>query len=197
MIRVTKSATTTINWPVDDNFEVLRGPKADTDVREYLATHLELFGRLGDLSRVNGALLRSEIHTRMFAERERFVRRWVRDAAQYGSPPDSVQFTSTGALAGICGAEIPEGTFRGKEIVLYKVGMNNIRSDPYTGMAMLYRYLYVLENPHRVLALWFPNISFDDWRSAATRGDRKDVRLYKTVANAIIFSDKFVPKPML
>ena len=66
--------------------------------------------------------------------------------------------------------------------------MKKIRSDPYTGMAMLYDYLYV-KRKDRSLALWFPEISSNDWKSAAQNKKRKDVRLYLHSGDIIIFSD--------
>ena len=67
-----------------------------------------------------------------------------------------------------------------------------MRSDPYTGASMLYRYLYVLENPLRALVLWFPKITEEMWRRAAANGNRKDVRLFRVAADAILFADSLV-----
>ena len=79
-----------------------------------------------------------------------------------------------------------------RELVVYKVGMTNIRSDPYTGMAILYRYLYVLESDSRALILWFPNITEAVWRQAAANANRKDVRLFRISADAILFADNLL-----
>ena len=57
---------------------------------------------------------------------------------------------------------------------------------------MLYRYLYVLENPSRALVLWFPNITEIMWRQAAASGNRKDVRLFRIAADAILFADQLL-----
>jgi hypothetical protein len=84
-----------------------------------------------------------------------------------------------------------------KEIVVYNVGMNYIRSDPYTGMAILYHYLYIAGHSARALVLWFPSIPHADWKRAAKNSKRKDVRLYKVAAEAILFSDAFVLKQQL
>lgn len=65
-----------------------------------------------------------------------------------------------------------------------------MRSDPYTGMALLYKYLYVANRSYRALALWFPNITASIWAAAARIGDRKDIRLFHIAADAIWYSDK-------
>ncbi len=70
----------------------------------------------------------------------------------------------------------------------------NIRSDPYTGMAILYHYLYVAEHTSRALVLWFPNISRQSWRTAAANGNRKDIRLFRHAADAILFSDELIAR---
>jgi hypothetical protein len=64
-------------------------------------------------------------------------------------------------------------------------------------MAMLYRYLYIAEHPARALTLWFPNISEAMWREAAAKSNRKDIRLFRIAADAILFSDNFLPRARL
>ena len=80
------------------------------------------------------------------------------------------------------------------ELVIYEIGMKKIRSDPYTGMSMLYRYLYVLEHPSRALVLWFPNITENAWRRVAVNRNRnrKDVRLFRIAADAILLADNLL-----
>ena len=73
LVRATSSAVTTINWPVDADFEVRRGQEKDGDARAYLATFLSLYDTQPELGRLNEGLLQSDIHLRMVAERERFV----------------------------------------------------------------------------------------------------------------------------
>jgi len=196
MERTTGASITTINWPVDDHFEVRRDRAKDADVREYVATFLELFASEASLAAVNRALLRSRIHGRMVEERNAFVQSSIRDPNQYDGPPDSVEILPIVELRRrYKGVDSGMGDLA--EVVLYKVGMNYIRSDPYTGMAMLYRYLYVAEHRSRGLVLLFPNITEAMWREAAEKGNRKDVRLFRVAADAIVFGDRLLPRARL
>jgi hypothetical protein len=188
MVRARETAITTINWPIDIHCEVRRGREKDADVREYIATFFKEF-EAGGLPVLSSSLLASDIHRRMISERNAFVAESIRAPEQYDGPPPSVELLSISNFNKRfrnAGTRLPPGA---KEVVLYNVGMRNIRSDPYTGMAMLYRYLYVVENPSRSLVLWFPNITQDMWRTAAARGNRKDIRIFRIVADAIVFSD--------
>lgn len=193
MERTTSTAITTICWPVDDHCEVRRDQNKDKDVREYIETFLKLYSSLRQLPLVNKALLQSSIHARMIAERLTFIQTRIRNPQQYDGPPDSVEFMTTTEIR--MRHSLPAGVLNGvSDVVLYNVGMNYIRSDPYTGMAMLYRYLYIAEHPSRALVLWFPNISFAMWRTAASNGRRKDIRLFRIAGDAILFSDQLVPR---
>jgi hypothetical protein len=132
----------------------------------------------------------------MIVERNAFVKTSIRNPEQYDGPPDSVEFLKLADFR----RRRPDvdGVLSGKaEVILYNVGMNYIRSDPYTGMAMLYRYLYIAEHPSRALTLWFPNISEAMWREAAAKNNRKDVRLFRIAADAILFADQFLPRARL
>ena len=196
VVRTTGSSITTINWPVDAVFEVRRDRAKDADVREYVRTLLDLRASQPSLRRVNEGLLKSDIHRRMVVERNAFANTTIRNPEQYYSPPPSVkiltplEFTQRHEQVG-------RKLQSFSELVTYRVGMNYIRSDPYTGMAMLYRYLYVSENPSRALVLWFPNITEEMWQSAATDSNRKDVRLFRIAADAVLFADKLVPSESL
>lgn len=196
MERTTGAAITTINWPVDAHFEVRRDRSKDADVREYVATFLELYAGEASLTAVNRELLKSKVHGRMVEERNAFVQASVRDPDQYDGPPDSVEILPVTDLKRRFKG-VDSGVGNVTEIVLYNVGMNYIRSDPYTGMSMLYRYLYVAEHRSRGLVLWFPNISEAMWREAAGKGTRKDVRLFRVAADAIIFGDRLLPRARL
>lgn len=196
MERTTRSAITTINWPVDARCEVRRDPDKDADVREYIATFIQLYNGLPSLADVNQALIRSTIHSRMIRERNHFVATSIRNPAQYDGPPDSVEILPIADFAqrhqGI--QQICPNI---DQVVVYNVGMNYIRSDPYTGMAMLYRYLYIAEYANRALVLWFPNITSNMWRVASARNNRKDIRLFRIAADVIVFSDRMLPRAQL
>lgn len=188
MVRATKTAITTINWPVDDHYEVMRDREKDENVREYIETFFNAYQANG-LPGVNAVLLDSAIHRRMIVERNEFVSQSVRSPEQYDVPPPSVELLSISDFKKRF--EFMSRTFPNEatEVVLYKVGMTSIRSDPYTGMAMLYKYLYIVEHASRLFILWFPDISVKMWRNAAARSQRKDIKLFRIAANAIIFSD--------
>ena len=188
MVRSTKSAITTVNWPVDGSYEVRRDGSKDQDVREYMATFFDSYAKDG-LRGVSIALLASNTHRRLIAERDAFVANSIRQPEQYDRPPPSVMVLPRSEFRRRFGSSADRLSESVREIVLYKVGMNRIRSDPYTGMAMLYKYLYTVEHPSRALVLWFPNITSASWRRAAASGPRKDVRLYRITAAAILFSD--------
>lgn len=194
MIRTTGTAITTINWPVDARFEVRRDPDKDADVREYLSAFFESYARHG-MKGINAAILQSDIHLRMLVERDQFAKTRIRNPEQYNGPPDSVEMMP---LQDFKRRFKPAAVDRNiTEVILYNVGMTYMRSDPYTGMAMLYHYLYIVEHSHRALFLWFPNITVGDWREAARKPKRKDVRLYKAAADGIAFRDGFLLKEQL
>lgn len=188
MVRATNTAITTINWPVDEDCEVRRDRAKDRDVREYVATFFDAY-RAGGFGGINQTLLASEIHVRMVNERNAFVSNSIRNPMQYDQPPSSVEVLSHEEFNRRYGRTVGQLLGDANEIVLYNVGMTNIRSDPYTGMAMLYKYLYISEGSSRSLVLWFPNIAIATWQAAAQRGNRKDIRLFRIAADAILFSD--------
>ena len=49
MERKTGTAVTTVNWPVDEDYEVRRGQAKDSDARDYVATFLALYAGQPDL----------------------------------------------------------------------------------------------------------------------------------------------------
>lgn len=194
LIRVTGSAATTINWPVDEAYEIRRDPEKDRWVREYLEEFLRLYNVHGR-DELNRALLESALQKELLARRDRFVREQINNPDQYLSPPDSVKILTPeelGASHGLDASELaPLAPFR--EVILYRIGMKRIRSDPYTGMAMLYHYLYKAEHRGRGLVLWFPEVTYAAWNAAADGSVRKDIRLFSHVADAILFKDRLLP----
>ncbi len=192
MTRVTGTAVTTINWPVDADCEVRRDGAKDADVKEYVKTLLTV-PEIADHARLNREMLGSNIHTRMLRERADFAAS-IRRPHQYDLPPSSVEHLSRQTFSAAYKVDPAAAGIMSSEIVLYNVGMRAIRSDPYTGMAMLYHYLYIAEHHDRALVLWFPNISHAMWQAAARNPRRKDVRLYKHAAEGILFADGLVAK---
>ena len=194
--KATGTAVTTISWPVDQYFEVRRDQLKDSDVREYIESLLGLYARQPDLEALNKRILTSDIHQRMVAERDTFVSTSIRNPEQYHSPPPSVAILTQPQFTRRHG-QVHRELQGVAEFVTYRVGMTYIRSDPYTGMAMLYKYLYVLEEPSRALVLWFPNITRAMWHTAASNTIRKDVRLFRIAADAILFADGLVLRESL
>ena len=188
--KLTPSAVTTIDWPVDDDCELIRSPEKDERVRQYVS---ELLDRLEagfvDSRSLSSEMQATTVYKSLHAERLAFETTGVKRPEQYDGPPPSVDVVSGGRASRMLGAsELVDWD----EVVVYTVGMKNIRSDPYTGMAMLYRYLYVLPYPGRALILDFPEISIADWtRVAGVSSARKDVRLYRHVADGVHFSDGY------
>ncbi len=138
-------------------------------------------------------MLESQIHLRMLQERGEFASTLKR-AREYDLPPRSVEMMTQKTFCATHKISAAEAGIRPAELILYNVGMRKIRSDPYTGMAILYHYLYIAEHRDRALILWFPNITRKMWISAAKNPLRKDIRLYKHAAEGILFKDGLVAK---
>jgi hypothetical protein len=189
---INKSAVTTINWPVDDKCELLRTDAKDKTIKEYINLFLSNYKKLG-LKGVNQAILKSSFTTERIEEREKFIENYVRAPKEYDSPPPSVQILSKGVFLKMGTSVSAKDLKNFQEVVLYNVGMSYVRSDPYTGTGMLYQYLYVLgeKSIKRALVLHFPHITKEMWTKASGSGRRKDVRLFKHIAELIIFKDGY------
>jgi hypothetical protein len=189
----TGTSVTTINWPIDASYEVRRDSSKDDDVKEYIGTFLDLYSRFGRAD-ISNQLMKSNVYQRMKTERDTFVSNRIQNPQQYDSPPSSVELISRSAFETRFGAGALSTSF--KKVVLYKVGMTKIRSDPYTGMALLYRYLYVAAK-ETALVLWFPSVTTAMWRAAASNSNRKDIRLFRLASDAIAFSDQVMSRDRL
>ena len=185
MIEVTGSAVVTLNWPVDQNYEIRRDPSKDKYVKEFMTFFLNEYYKVG-FNGINNSILRSDVFAQAIARRTEFIETKIRRKDDYEKPPNSVEILNQHQFS-----RRFQIISDSSEVLVYRVGMRKIRSDPYTGMAMLYDYLYVKEN-NRALALWFPEISLRDWESAALNKKRKDIRLYLHSADMIIFSDGWI-----
>ncbi|MDT8903242.1 hypothetical protein [Anaeroselena agilis] len=188
--QVTNIATTTINWPVDQNYEVRQDPAKDQRVREYLILFFQEYERVG-LAGLNRAIIDSEFQRRQLNERQEFIRTRVRRPAQYDGPPGSVKLLNTEDAR--TRYHLPAQSLREfTHVVIYMAGMRYLRSDPYAGMAMLYKYLYIFGEENEIgLVLHFPNITIDMWRNLEN-SQRKDIRIFRGVADGIIFRDGFL-----
>ncbi len=192
--KLTTSAVTTIDWPVDADCELIRAAEKDDEVRSYVAELLDCVerGAATDLRTLAGEMRATDVYKKLHAQRRLFEATGVKRPEQYDEPPPSVR-----VLAGRTACrefDAPE-LAASAEVVVYTVGMKNVRSDPYTGMGMLYRYLYVLPYESRSLVLEFPEISLAKWSSVAGGSSkRKDVRLYRHVADGVRFRDGYRPR---
>ncbi|WP_226655862.1 hypothetical protein [Pseudalkalibacillus hwajinpoensis] len=179
---------TTINWPVDKDWEVIRqDPIKDKRVKEYITLFLEYYNQ--QTPNICQAIKDSYFHENEIRERDKFAEREIKRGAVYDAPPKSVEILPTKNIQ----LPIPTNELSEfDEIVVYKAGIENLRSDPYTGSAILYRYLYINGEPKksRGLILHFPLIKVSDWNSLADT--RKDVRNFKAVADGILFADGYL-----
>lgn len=182
------ASITTIDWPVDENYGLIKDPSKDDRIREYLDLVLAALPTVG-VAGLNKLVAGSEFQARQLKERDTFETT-VRAAQRYESPPPSVRI-----LPGVLAAHRlgRRALAEHDEVVLYKIGMRYMRSDPYTGSAMLYRYLYVLgeRERNRALILHFPYITQSMWDDAIRASRRKDVRLFSAVADGIVFADGY------
>lgn len=194
MADVEDCAVTTINWPVDEDHELIQHPSKDDQLRRYLQ-HFFAWYEPGQIQNLAVRIRDSEFEAAQEAERLQFVRERVRRPEQYDSPPNTVEFVNRATNPELA-PMYDSGAFRHPQTVAYSIGMRRIRSDPYTGMAMLYEYLYANGPNHRTknMLLRMPHILWDEWREKVRRSPAsKEVRLYAKVADAIQFSDRIAP----
>lgn len=180
------TAVTTINWPVDRYCEVLKTPEKDTRIKQYIELFLRYYKEFG-FDGLTEYIKNSSFQEEQYEEQRCFAKREIQNPEQYNSPPDSVKILSVTQFENeYC--TIPQLSDRIQYIELYRIGMNYIRSDPYTGMAALYHYLY--GNAELVQILHFPNICYKKWLSL--RHGTKTYRMYKEFSAGILFSDQLV-----
>jgi hypothetical protein len=189
---IERSPVTTIRWKTDGDYELIKTPDKDDRMREYLElffTELACAHSVADLART---ILQSDFEKAQEEERDKFVRNEVKKASRYDTPPGSLQL---GIAEELC-ADLNGTPIARVPIALYDVGMKSIRSDPYTGTALLYSYLYCggINSRSMPLVLRFANIARTKWTaaSAGRGGGTKTIRLFRLAADAIIFSDAVV-----
>lgn len=189
---VEKSPVTTIRWHADRNFELIKTPDKDDRMREYLQLFFRELRKAPSIADLAHIILNSDFEKEQEFERDEFVRREVRRSAGYDLPPNSLQLGIGGKLSD----DLISTPFETQSIALYDVGMRKIRSDPYTGTAILYAYLYCggLRKRSKPLVLRFPHITHQMWQttSAGRGGGTKTIRLFRMASDAIIFSDAVV-----
>lgn len=196
MADIEKTAITVINWPVDDDCEIIRTPEKDIRVKEYLGLFLDYYSK-NKFKNISKYIMKSEYEKQQEKERDSFIAERVAKPQDYDNPPGSVVVGKNTNISEFTDNGI--SNLRRGESVLYKVGMRYIRSDPYTGMAMLYSYLYCngLNERKRNLILHFPHITKGMWRTAAKSKRRKDIRLFRMAADGILFKNGYLSKTSL
>lgn len=193
MAEIEDSAITIINWPVDRHCELIQTAEKDNHVREYLNLFFQHYNAHGSEG-INQRIRESAFEAERKREREAFAKAAVRNPKQYDVPPPSVKMVNTSSIRELAGVDV--SALRYADTVFYKVGMTYIRSDPYTGTALLYSYLYCGGQPSRTrnMVLYFPHISIQMWRDVGRGRGRKDERLFRLVADGILFRDGYLPK---
>lgn len=180
------TAITTINWPVDSACEVLKTPVKDQRLKEYLEMYLRYYNMYG-MRGLTEYIKNSSFQDEQYAEQESFANREILNPEQYDGPPDSVEIMSRRQFEReYC--HVPGLSPAIQYVEIYHVGMQHIRSDPYTGMAALYHYLYGRDELIQILH--FPNIYFEEWRHL--RPNTKTYRMYKEFCTGILFADGLV-----
>lgn len=181
------TAVTTINWPVDEHYEVIKRPEKDVRIREYMQLFFSHYDTHG-MNEIARFIADSAFQREQTVEQQRFAAAEVKNPEQYDVPPDSVEIITSAAYTRTYGA-LPAALDRTRDVLVYHVGMNYIRSDPYAGMAALYYYLYTTAR-NLTQILHFPNITSAQWRAQNTSS--KTYRMFKEFCNGILFSDGLV-----
>lgn len=195
MMHVTGTPVTTVRWPVDDHYEIIRDASKDERMRAYMEVFFTLLSSY-PLEEVAQRIRNSDFEREQEEERQRFIEDEVQRPEQYDDPPGSVSVGPNEQLPELSdyGKSLPHS-----ESVLYKVGMTYMRSDPYTGMGILYSYLYCggLHARNRNLIFHFFKLNQEDWREMANRSpDSKTIRLFK-LADGVLFKDGLLPRENL
>lgn len=191
LMALTGSVVTTINWPVDDDCEVLTTPAKDIRFIEYLNLFFEYYSQNG-LDNIHSYIQDSDFQQEQYDEIEIFSQS-VKRRSTYDTPPPSVSIMSTSDFKLNYNIKVNNPSIG--NIIVYDIGMNYLRSDPYTGTAMLYDYLYK-DHSSDLLVLNFKQLQKSQWTTKAKTG-RKDIKLYKHVADGILFKDGFIEKKEL
>jgi len=181
-----------INWPVDARSELIRTPEKDVKTKAFVSAILDHVDsehappKPSDFASIS---TQKELEKEIKNAKDLAPRRNT-----YSTPPKSLKIISSKSIAE--NFEIPIKNFNFDESVVYKIGMKYIRSDPYTGMAMMYHHLYACDSTgkkQRDVVLLMPEISIEEWRIKDRDSSRsKDIRLFKETGDIIIFKDGYL-----
>jgi len=181
---------TMLNWPVDNDYEIIRDHRKDVDIKEYLNEFFKVYNNY-NLIAVSNHINKSALTVRINLELDQFIDSKVKRPSQYDAPPPSVRIIS--ATEFCLETNI---TNQVRPVVVYKIGMKKIRSDPYTGCAYLYAVLYCngISRPDKDMCLHMEHISFKSWKELSGNNNRKDIRLYKAIADFLYLKDAILNK---
>lgn len=182
------TAITTINWPVDSHYEVLRTPEKDRRLREYLQLFFQYYDKSG-FDGLTEYINNSEFQQQQYMDQELFAQTEIRNPEQYDMPPESLEIIPVYEFKQRYGVDV-DFSLEINRVVLYHVGMTNIRSDPYTGMAALYTNLYGDESTAVILD--FFNIDSNYWYQQNHLS--KTYRMFKAFSDGIVFRDSFITR---
>ena len=180
-----------VDWECDEDFELIRNGTQDNFLKRILQ-------RLTDSNFDFNIPEVKEASEKMKEKYEEAIER----NKGYSAPPSSVKIISTSVYLGKLKSnfqtvKVPSYFTSRKKTLIYKIGMKYVRSDPYTGMQLIYDYMYARKGPtprdrHMNIVLSMPNISRSLWEKAAKKSARKDVKLYSIFRDLIQLPDAII-----
>jgi len=181
-----------VNWPHDENYELLRNGTEDKIVRNLISKLLETKFDLRLVGLIDQIKEKMEITMDEAMERNK----------GYGEPPGSVKIEPTNDfLDSIQGkfkeTGLPQYFGARSNTLIYRIGMteqNCRREDPYTGMQLIYDYQYCRRgrtkyDRHMNLILYFPEIRKHVWFRRNPYDPQKKRRLWYLVPDLMVFKD--------
>ena len=184
------TAVIPVNWPVDSRYELLRTPEKDDEVKKVMTEVVRWAISRRSLTELKKAPAIIKAKSDAAKQKELAIRR----SSKYDHPPPTLRLERTSSLIQRLRIPPPASTnlLRREKSVVYRIGMEYIRADPYTGMLPFYDYLYARTGPttrerSMNLVAHMPYIQFASWKSIEK--SRKDIDLYTTFADCIILKD--------
>jgi hypothetical protein len=196
MEEIHKVPVLAINWPCDNNYELIRGGSEDSQIGQFVG---ELFRASFDYEKVP---IISQIRNRM---REEYEER-IEETPGYRNPPPTVKIVKTSHFVKsisdkvVQEKELPKAFLARAETVTYRFDMTPEycrREDPYTGTQFIYDYIWCRNGPHpsdkfRNLVLMAPLVSRRRWVEANPNDPGRKSSLYYVTANMIVLSDGII-----
>ncbi|MDD4178550.1 MAG: hypothetical protein PHH14_00660 [Candidatus Margulisbacteria bacterium] len=178
-----------VNWKCDSKYELIRNG-TETDGLSSLVNRLIEHNFSPNITGVS--LVEQEMGE-VIDESE--TRR-----SAYKEPPPSARIISTDKYKQdkrLNGVQLPKYFFSRAKSLHYVVGMKaGLRSDPFTGMQLVYDYAYCRTGPNKEdrsinLVMEIPDLSVKDWDSV-TNTERKDKRMLKLFPDLLLLKDGVV-----